>query len=100
LLKSQGKTRENLRSYRPICLLNVIGKIFEKVITNILQAAREGLEHDKNQTGLRKGKSTQDAVNKFYKEIREVESKYLVAIYILILGERSITYGGQLCSRT
>jgi len=55
---------------------------FEKIIINRLQASRTGLEEDQIQFGFRKGRSIQDALNKFYKGIKEANGKYVIAIFI------------------
>ncbi|SPP81369.1 blast:Putative 115 kDa protein in type-1 retrotransposable element R1DM, partial [Drosophila guanche] len=56
----------------PICLLDTIGKVFEKVIATRLSAAIEaagGLSPE--QYGFRKGKSTLDAISKVVKTAEE-----------------------------
>jgi len=61
LLPKPGKTSGEASSYRPICLLDTIGTVFERVIATRLNAAMEeagGLSS--NQYGFRKGKSTLD----------------------------------------
>jgi len=85
-LKGPEKPKMNPRSYRPICLLNVISKFFEKIIINKLQGYRPGLADDKIQYGFREQKSTQDAINKFCTDAKETEGKYALAIYIDIKG--------------
>ncbi|KAH8322402.1 hypothetical protein KR074_011601, partial [Drosophila pseudoananassae] len=59
LLLKPGKPREEASSYRPICLLDATGKVFERVIAARLEAAIEeagGLSP--KQYGFRKGRST------------------------------------------
>ncbi|KAH8267600.1 hypothetical protein KR026_011887, partial [Drosophila bipectinata] len=63
LLLKPGKPREEASSYRPICLLDTTGKVFEGVIAARLEAAIEeagGLSP--KQYGFRKGSSTVDAI--------------------------------------
>jgi len=70
LLKKAGKPDGEPSSYRPICLLNVVGKVFEAILVGRLEEhieSRGGLSP--NQYGFRKGKSTNDAVLKLQQEI-------------------------------
>lgn len=65
LLREGTKPLETPSSYRPICLLNTVGKFFEKIIKGRLEAHLEqnsGLND--LQFGFRKEKSTVDAVSK------------------------------------
>lgn len=48
-------------TYRPICLLNVYGKVFEKIIAKRL-TSESSSNVSSNQFGFRRGKSTIDAV--------------------------------------
>jgi len=63
LIRKGDKPLDNPRSYRPICLLNTIGKFFERIIKTRIENHLE-LSHDLNtkQFGFRKGRSTIDAV--------------------------------------
>lgn len=65
LLEKPQKGNETETSYRPICLISVIGKLLEKMINNRLQIELEEkrLIHE-NQFGFRKGRSTIDALKK------------------------------------
>lgn len=70
LLRKGAKPLDSPSSYRPICLLNTIGKLFERVIKGRLEnylAEANGLS-DK-QYGFRKGRSTVDAVNKLMETV-------------------------------
>jgi hypothetical protein len=69
-----------LDNYRPISLLPVLSKVFEKVLNaQITQVIDNGFIDD-NQFGFRKGHSTEDAVIKFVDEIeRELGKKNHVA---------------------
>lgn len=63
LLPKPGKTPGEASAYRPICLLDTIGKILERVIQNRLVNVTEssnGLSG--NQLGFRKKRSTLDAI--------------------------------------
>nr|XP_041633340.1 uncharacterized protein LOC121503188 [Drosophila kikkawai] len=64
LLAKPGKPPGEPSSYRPICLTDTTGKVFEKVIAARLNAAIEragGLSP--SQFGFRKGRSTLDAID-------------------------------------
>jgi len=70
LLRKAGKPEGEPSSYRPICLLNVIGKVFETVLVARLEehiTSRGGLSP--NQHGFRKAISTDDAVLKLQHNI-------------------------------
>ncbi|XP_070132570.1 uncharacterized protein [Drosophila bipectinata] len=58
-----GKPPGEAASYRPICLLDTVGKVLEKILATRLQAAisREGGLAEE-QYGFRKGRSTIDAI--------------------------------------
>lgn len=59
LIPKPGKPPEIPASYRPICLINIVAKLFERIIANRLVGF---LETSDNQYGFRKGRSTVDAV--------------------------------------
>ena len=63
LLPKPGKPPGHPSSYRPICLLDTVGKLLERLILNRLTTFTEG-EHglSNRQFGFRKGRSTVDAV--------------------------------------
>lgn len=74
LLKKDNKPEGEPSSYRPICLLNVVGKVFESMLVARLDehiASRGGISH--NQFGFRKARSTDDAV-------QELRNKILTSI--------------------
>ena len=63
LLRKGNKPLENASSYRPICLLDIMGKLLEEMILQRLQGDmvhENGLSE--NQFGFRKGRSTVDAI--------------------------------------
>jgi hypothetical protein len=65
LLRKGSKPLDQPNSYRPICLLNTVGKFLERVIKNGLEqylTTSEGLSE--RQYGFRKGRSTIDAISK------------------------------------
>ena len=63
LLRKGNKPLGVASSYRPICLLDTMGKLLEAFILQRLQALLVG-ENDlsENQFGFRKGRSTVDAI--------------------------------------
>lgn len=64
LLPKPGKPPGDPSAYRPICLIDTVGKLLEKVILNRLTRYTEcasGLSD--SQFGFRKGRSTVDAIN-------------------------------------
>ncbi|XP_041451988.1 uncharacterized protein LOC121405376 [Drosophila obscura] len=63
LLPKPGKELSDPSAYRPLCMLDTMGKIFERLICNRLEAElaeRHGLSDQ--QFGLRKQRSTTDAI--------------------------------------
>lgn len=62
--------------YRPICLLNEAGKIFERVIVDRLNNyLRDSNSLSKDQYDFRRGYSTVDAISRrpgLWKELKEV----------------------------
>lgn len=63
LLPKPGKPPGDPASYRPICLLDTLGKLLERIILNRLSIYIEG-EYglSRRQFGFRKGRSTLDAI--------------------------------------
>ena len=86
LKKGEDKSPEIPKSYRPICLINSMGKLFEKVLIERLTAHRTQRGINECQYGFRKGKSTEDAINKFTTVINENNSKYKLAVFVDISG--------------
>ena len=74
----------NLNNYRPISLLPVFSKVFEKIINKQLTAVIDNGYIDDNQFGFRKGHSTEDAVLKFIDRIEKdmASKKHVVSVYI------------------
>ena len=63
LLRKGNKLLEDASSYRPICLLDTIGKLLEEMTLQRLQGHMVGENGlSKNQFGFRKGRSTVDAI--------------------------------------
>ena len=74
----------NMDNYRPISLLPVLSKVFEKVLNNKLTSIIENKYIDENQFGFRKNHSTEDAVLRFVDKLeRDIAmGKHVVSIYI------------------
>jgi len=62
-LKVEDKDITNPKSYRHICLLNVVSKIFDKVIAGKINNKRTNINECNLQFGFWKNKSTEDAIN-------------------------------------
>lgn len=78
--KSQDEDPAGPSSYRPICLLSILGKVLEALIL-----ARWHKILDKQlapeQYGFRKGKSTEDAINAFLEKVYQNLDCYTFAIF-------------------
>ena len=74
----------NLNNYRPISLLPVISKVFEKILNAQLTAVIDNGFIDENQFGFRINHSTEDAVIKFVDQIERdlAMGNHVVSIYI------------------
>jgi hypothetical protein len=74
----------NLNNYRPISLLLVLSKVFEKVLNSQLTKIIDNGFIDENQFGFRANHSTEDAVIKFLDQLeRDIAlGKHVVSIYI------------------
>lgn len=86
ILKDSKKDRSKLNSYRPIALLPVAAKVFERIlIGRIARCYKEmGLESSK-QFGFKPGCSTEDALIAFKKGL-DTDKKYVVALFVDIEG--------------
>ena len=87
ILKDQKRDRRHINSYRPIALLSVVGKIYEKVIVERIQQLYE--EQDLASTKqfvFRKGKRVDDAFLNIRRTIKYCDKKYAVAPFVDIEG--------------
>lgn len=87
LLKGEDKDERDPKSYRPICLLSVVGKLFEKLLKGRL--ARSAMAPGKisaRQFGFVSGKSTEDAIVELRRMVRDSEETYAVALLFDISG--------------
>lgn len=85
LIEKQKKKENEIKAYRPICLLNVLGKVFEHIIHKrlVIELEEKGDLHI-NQFGFRRGRSTIDAVNKVTCSLRNINKKGNFAALTLI----------------
>ena len=79
----KGNT-ELMNNYRPISLLPVMSKVFEKVINNQLTNVIENGYIDENQFGFRRAHSTEDALLKFADKVQRelAENKHVVSVFV------------------
>lgn len=74
---------EGRRSYRPLCMINEMGKIYERVVITLLEDHVEGKGGlAEEQFGFRRRRSTVDAIDMFRGYVRRAreEGKYVLAI--------------------
>jgi hypothetical protein len=84
LLRKEGRPLDSPSAYRPICLLDEIGKLFESVIAARLEShitgRVPGWHH--SQYGFRRGLSTVDAVKRVRSMAEDVVSRYGLAVAV------------------
>ena len=87
LYKGGGKNRSDPRSYRPLCLLPVLGKLLEKLILKKLnETVLNGDKISDRQFGFRTGRSTEDALVDFRSIVQSCEENYALGIFFDISG--------------
>lgn len=64
LHKGRDKPVSSPSSYRPHCTLDTAGKLFKRILLQILNKHQETGALSTNQFGFRKGSSTEDAINR------------------------------------
>lgn len=84
LLKGKGKDPLVPKSYRPVSLLQVLGKIIEEVICNILEL-EVGRNLSPRQHGFRPGKSTMTALSELQTWVNQ-NGKYVLGTFLDISG--------------
>lgn len=87
LLKGEDKDEKDPKSYRPICLLSVIGKVFEKLLK--LRLTETVMAPDRvsgRQFGFTAGKSTEDAIVELRRLVEESGRKYVIGMLFDIAG--------------
>jgi len=85
ILKSADKDIRIPKSYRPVSLLPVLGKIVEKVINTRMQEQVQPNLTGK-QYGFTPGRSTQDAIRNLLTWSQAREEKYVLSIFLDITG--------------
>lgn len=81
LAKSEDKDKSDPTSYRPICLLPILGKVLEGVILRRIKSKCEP-QILKSQYGFMVKKSTEDALHKFMEIQKSQEGKYGLGIFL------------------
>lgn len=73
LLRKGDKPADQPSSYRPLCMLDTTGKLFERILCNRIEEAlvNEGTNLANNQYGFRKGRSTIDAIERVMTEVAD-----------------------------
>lgn len=87
LLKGEDKDERDPKSYRPICLLSVVGKLFERLLNKIIIGTSLAPENASGrQYGFTPGRSTEDAVVELRRMVSSSEERYAVALLFDISG--------------
>jgi len=87
ILKDIQKDPAKVNSYRPIALLSVLAKLFERIVVNRIQSLYiEGNLESNLQFGFKPGRGTDDALRRIITTIRNCDSKYAVTIFFDIVG--------------
>ena len=84
LIPKPGKDLASPLAYRPICLLNEVRELFERVIAIKMHKhlAREGPHLADTQFGFRSGRSTIDTISRVVAKIKEITGQGGVALAI------------------
>lgn len=85
LLKDVNRPTSDVKNYRPITLLPILGKVFEKIIRQIIMEENPQT-HSHKQFGFIRGKSTVDALSYYIGKVRNCNKKYMITIFIDIVG--------------
>ncbi|CAK9834251.1 Retrovirus-related Pol polyprotein from type-1 retrotransposable element R1 (Fragment), partial [Anthophora retusa] len=87
LLKGEDKDEMDPKSYRPICVLSVLGKLFEKLLKKRLDqtSLAPGKVSDR-QFGFTAGKSTEDAILEMRRIADSSEGRHAIALLFDISG--------------
>lgn len=74
LIRKPSKPEELPSSYRPICVLNKVGKIFERIIAQRIETHLNeiGPNISGDQFGFRKSRSTVDAILKYKSRVKKI----------------------------
>lgn len=86
-LKSSDKPPDEIKSYRPITLLPVMGKITERIIAERLKSwLEESNYHSAGQHGFLEGRSTVTAMTRLKEIVKQSESRYVLGVFLDISG--------------
>ena len=86
LKKGDGRDPTQPGTYRPICLINTLGKLLERMIIDRLNKHREKVGLAEEQFGFTKGRSTEDAINRLIELVKNTDSKYSIILFADISG--------------
>lgn len=87
ILKAPDRDPHDVSSYRPIALLPVIGKVYERVLINRIQQMYIDQKLNSNiQFGFKKCNSTDDALQRVVSKSKHAELKYTINIFVDIQG--------------
>lgn len=86
LVKSEDRRREEVGSYRPITLLPVMGKIFERLLVERLLSRVGRPRPDSCQYGFARGRSTVDALLRVRSETVATNCKYVMGLFLDVEG--------------
>ncbi|KAK2577563.1 hypothetical protein KPH14_012910, partial [Odynerus spinipes] len=81
LLKSPERVRSDPGSYRPICLLSVLGKVLERMMVKRMER-KVGNRMCSAQHGFMIGRSTESAWNCVLEWVNESEYKYVLGVFV------------------
>lgn len=85
LLEKGKKEGSDKMAYRPICLLNVMGKTMEHLVkTRLILEIKEKGDLARNQYGFREGMSTIDAMEEVLKNAQEAKKSKKLCVMVLV----------------
>lgn len=83
MLLPKGENRSgNAAGYRPICLLSVVGKLYERMIRGRIEEEMVGNDLSEQQYGFRKGHSTIQAISRLLEIRKTTKRKWCAAIML------------------
>lgn len=86
-LKAQDKPKDKIKSYRPITLLPVLGKITERIIAGRLMEWLGTINYfGPSQHGFLKGRSTTTAMIELRNRVDETREQYVMGLFLDISG--------------
>lgn len=86
-LKNKDRDPSEVKSYRPVTLLPVLGKIGEKLIVRRMRRwMNEESLMSEGQYGFTEGRGTVDALMKVRRDVEEAGEKYVLAVSLDIAG--------------